>query len=179
MTYKMLLVDDEPANLRALQRLFRADYEVITATSGAEALQILAQHDVALLITDQRMPEMTGIELLKNTVSLRPRMVRIILTGYTDVDTLVEAINCGHVYRYVSKPWSNDELRLTVRRALEHYETNKKSHELESANRRLISRMREIHELATVNGEPSEAAVERSFAFSPIPLQPYPEVAGD
>ena len=104
---------------------------------------------------------------------------RIILTGYTDVDTLVEAINCGHVYRYVSKPWSNDELRLTVRRALEHYETNKKSHELESANRRLISRMREIHELATVNGEPSEAAVERSFAFSPIPLQPYPDVAGD
>ena len=141
MSYKILVVDDEPANLRSLSRLFREEFEVFTATSGAEALELLKQHDVAVLITDQRMPGMTGIELLKNTVSIRPRMVRIILTGYTDVDALVEAINCGQVYRYVAKPWSNDDLRLTVRRALEHYETNKKSYELELTNRRLASRL--------------------------------------
>jgi DNA-binding NtrC family response regulator len=125
MKYKVMIVDDEPANLRALERLFRGRYDVLTATSGAAALKLLHEEDVALLIADQRMPEMTGIELLKQTVTVRPRMVRIILTGYTDVDALVEAINCGQVYRYVTKPWSNEELQLTLKRALEHYDTNK------------------------------------------------------
>ena len=150
MSYKILIVDDELANLRTLARLFREDYEVLTAASGDEALVLLGRHDVALLITDQRMPGMTGIELLKKTVPLRPRMVRIILTGYTDVDALVEAINCGQVYRYVAKPWNNDELRLTVKRALEHFESHKQTNELESANARLISRLGEIHQLATL-----------------------------
>lgn len=151
MSYKILIVDDEPANLRTLARLFRDQYQVMTAGSGAEALQLLSQHDVALLITDQRMPGMTGTELLKNTVSLRPRMVRMILTGYTDVEALVEAINCGAVYRYVTKPWNNDELRLTVKRALEHFEINKKSHSLEHMNSRLISRLKEIQQLTTLD----------------------------
>jgi DNA-binding NtrC family response regulator len=144
MPYKILIVEDEPANLRLLERLFRRDYEVITAASGREALDLLGRHDVALLITDQRMPGVSGIELLKSTVSLRAHMVRIILTGYTDVSALVEAINCGHVYKYVTKPWNNDELRLTVERALEHYETTKERHELEQANRRLSLRLREM-----------------------------------
>ncbi|HYY58142.1 MAG TPA: HD domain-containing phosphohydrolase [Pyrinomonadaceae bacterium] len=144
MSYKILIVDDEPANLRLLERLFRRDYEVIAAASGHEALELLGRHDVALLITDQRMPGMTGIELLKRTVSLRPHMVRIILTGYTDVSALVEAINCGHVYKYVTKPWNNDELRLTVERALEHYETKKSRYELEQANGRLSLRLQEM-----------------------------------
>src|SRR2546423_7061601 len=144
MAYKIMIVDDEPANLRLLERLFRRDYKVIPASSGEEALQLLNQHDVALLITDQRMPTMTGIELLKRTVSLRPHMVRIILTGYTDVSALVEAINCGHVYKYVAKPWDNQELRLTVERALEHYETNRSRHELEQANKRLSLRLQEM-----------------------------------
>lgn len=151
MTYKILIVDDEPANLRALERLFRDDYEVITAGSGADALELLRQHDIALLITDQRMPSMTGIDLLKNTVPLRPRMVRIILTGYTDIDALVEAINCGQVYKYVTKPWNNDDLRLTVARALEHYETVKARHDLEMTVQRLTGRLNEIQELASVN----------------------------
>jgi DNA-binding NtrC family response regulator len=150
MSYKILIVDDEPSNLRALERLFRDDYEVLTAGSGSEALELLLQHDVAVLITDQRMPEMTGIELLKKTVPLRPRMVRIILTGYTDVNALVEAINCGQVYRYVGKPWNNEELKLTVQRALEHYETNKKGYELELTNERLVTTIREIQRVATL-----------------------------
>src|SRR6185503_2360724 len=132
-------------------RLFREHYQVLTAESGAEALKLLEQHDVALLITDQRMPVMTGIELLKKTASLRPRMVRMILTGYTDIEALVEAINCGQVYRYVTKPWNNDELRLTVKRAMEHFETNKKSYTLEHINQRLIARIEEIQQLATLN----------------------------
>jgi response regulator RpfG family c-di-GMP phosphodiesterase/HD-like signal output (HDOD) protein len=141
MTYKIMIVDDEPANLRLLERLFRRDYHVITASSGAEALQLLHHHDVALLLTDQRMPGMTGIELLKRAASFRPHVVRIISTGYTDVSALVEAINCGQVYKYVPKPWSNDELRVTVERAVEHYKANKSRHELGEANRRLSQRL--------------------------------------
>ena len=150
MAYKIMVVDDEPANLRLLERLFRQDHNVFTAESGEDALNLLQQHDVALLITDQRMPHMTGIELLKRTASLRPHMVRLILTGYTDVETLVEAINSGAVYKYVTKPWNNDELRLTVSRALEHYETNKARHDLEMSNNRLMARLRQIQELATI-----------------------------
>jgi response regulator RpfG family c-di-GMP phosphodiesterase len=142
MSHKILIVDDEPANLRLLERLFRRDYDIIVAASGMEAMRMLEQHDVALIITDQRMPGMTGIELLKRTASIRPHTVRIILTGYTDVEALVEAINCGQVYKYVTKPWDNDELRLTVGRAMEHYETNKSRHELTLANERLVSKMK-------------------------------------
>jgi response regulator RpfG family c-di-GMP phosphodiesterase len=144
MTYKIMVVDDEPANLRLLERLFRRDYQVLVAASGQEALQLLEQHDVALIITDQRMPGMTGIELLKRTAEFRPHMVRIVLTGYTDIGALVEAINCGQVYKYITKPWNNDQLRLTVERALQHYETTKSRHELEVANRRLSARLQEM-----------------------------------
>ena len=148
MTYKIMIVDDEPANLRTLLRLFRQDYAVVSAESGPEALTLLQQHNVALLISDQRMPGMTGIELMKKTVDVRPQMVKILLTGYTDVEALIESINCGLVYRYITKPWNNDDLRLTVSRALEHYEVIKSKHLLDMENKRLRSRLSEISELA-------------------------------
>lgn len=139
--YKIMIVDDEPANLRLLERLFRRQYQVVTAASGKEALALLEQHDFALLLTDQRMPGMTGIELLKHIDGFRPQMVRIILTGYTDMSALVEAINCGQVYKYVTKPWSNDSLRQTIARAVEHYELIKSRYDLEVANKRLVARL--------------------------------------
>jgi putative two-component system response regulator len=144
MTHKIMFVDDEPANLRLLERLFRRDYEVLCAASGEEALTVLSQHDVALLVTDQRMPGMTGIELLKRTAEFRPHMVRVLITGYTDVGALVEAINCGQVYKYVTKPWSNDDLKLTVARAVEFYDANRLRHEAEHANRRLRARLEHL-----------------------------------
>lgn len=149
MTYKIMIVDDEPANLRTLERLFRPDYQVVTAPSGAEALVLLQQHDVALLISDQRMPAMTGIELMMKTVDIRPQMVKILLTGYTDVGALIEALNSGLVYRYLTKPWNNDDLRTTVSRALEHYEVMKSKLLLGMANERLRARLREISDLAS------------------------------
>ena len=142
--YKLLIVDDEPANLRLFERLFSREYYCLTASSGADAIQLLEQHDVAILITDQRMPQMTGIELLKQSWELRPHMVRILLTGYTDVEALVEAINCGLVYMYVTKPWKNDELMLKVSRAAEHYENNKKQGALTVAIERLNLRLNEL-----------------------------------
>ena len=151
MTYKIMVVDDEPANLRILERLFRHDYVVVTAESAAQALTLLEQHDVALLISDQRMPETTGIELMKRTVALRPKMVKILLTGYTDVEALIESINCGLVYQYLTKPWNNDDLRLTVKRALDHYESSKARHLLGMENQRLNARLAQISELAAGN----------------------------
>jgi response regulator RpfG family c-di-GMP phosphodiesterase len=137
MNYKILIVDDETANLRMLERLFRDQYNVISAVSGPEALELLMQHDVALIISDQRMPVMTGIEFLKRAAEMRPQVVRIILTGYTDVNTLVEAINSGVVYKYFTKPWINEDLQQGVKRALQHYETIKSQHELRLQNERL------------------------------------------
>ncbi|HEX7722509.1 MAG TPA: response regulator [Pyrinomonadaceae bacterium] len=148
MTYKIMIVDDEPANLRTLLRLFRQDYQVITAESGAEALTLLQQHDVALMISDQRMPQMTGIELMKKAVEVRPQMVKILLTGYTDISALIESVNSGLVYRYLTKPWNNDDLQLTVARALEHYEITKSNCLIAMENKRLRARLHSISEMA-------------------------------
>ncbi|HJP95112.1 MAG TPA: HD domain-containing phosphohydrolase [Pyrinomonadaceae bacterium] len=144
MTYKLLIVDDETPNIRLLERLFRDDYYCLTASSGEEAISILDQHEVAVIISDQRMPQMTGIELLKRSAARRPHMVRILLTGYTDLEALVEAVNCGLVYMYVSKPWNNDDLKLRVSRAVEHYENNRRQHLLAATNERLEARLKEM-----------------------------------
>lgn len=128
MRYKILIVDDEEANLRALERLLSYEYQPLSAQSGAEALEVLAQHECAMIISDQRMPEMSGLDFLRQAAEMRHQTIRILLTGYTDIDTLVEAINCGIVYKYVTKPWSNDDLLQLVRRGLEHFESNKIGH---------------------------------------------------
>lgn len=142
MLYKILFVDDETANLRVLERLFRNRYELINATSGPEALELLATHDVALIISDQRMPDMTGVDFLKRAAEMRPQTVRIILTGYTDASALVEAINSGVVYKYVTKPWVNEDLMQTVKRALQHYETLKAQRQLQLQHERLQTRLK-------------------------------------
>lgn len=142
MNYKILIVDDEIANLRLMERLFRRNYQVLTALSGKEALELIKQHDIALIISDQRMPGMTGIEFLKQASELRQHTVRIILTGYTDVNALVEAINSGVVYKYVTKPWLNEDLQQTVKRGIENYETSKSLHNLTVNNERLMEQLK-------------------------------------
>jgi len=120
---KMLVVDDEPDNLDLLYRTFRREFHVLRADSGLNALSILAtEGEVAVIISDQRMPEMKGTEFLSKTVPQFPDTVRIILTGFTDVEDLVEAINSGQVYKYITKPWDPNELRAVVQRAAETYE---------------------------------------------------------
>jgi len=120
---KMLVVDDEPDNLDLLYRTFRRDFQVLKAESGVHALEVLAaEGEVAVIISDQRMPEMKGTEFLSRTVPQFPDTMRIILTGFTDVEDLVEAINSGQVYKYITKPWNPDELKAVVQRAAETYE---------------------------------------------------------
>lgn len=127
---RMLVVDDEPDNLDLLYRTFRRSFNVLRAESGAEALEVLSQEgEVAVIISDQRMPEMKGTEFLSKTVPEFPDTVRIILTGFTDVEDLVDAINAGQVYRYITKPWDPEELRGVVERASETYDLLKQQSE--------------------------------------------------
>ncbi len=117
---KLLVVDDEPDNLDLLYRTFYRDYEVLTAENASQALELLAKAgDVAVIISDQRMPQMSGTELLSLTATQYPDAIRIILTAYTDVDDLVDAINEGKVFKYVTKPWDADELKALVAQALD------------------------------------------------------------
>jgi CheY-like chemotaxis protein len=133
---KILVVDDEPDNLDLLYRTFRRDFQVLKADSGMNALQVLAaEGEVAVIISDQRMPEMKGTEFLSKTVPQFPDTVRIILTGFTDIEDLVEAINAGQVYKYITKPWDPGELKAVVQRAAETYDLLKqRTEELRRAN---------------------------------------------
>lgn len=128
--HKILVVDDEVANVRLLKRVLGDEYETLLAYSGAEGLGLLKEHDVSLIITDQRMPGMSGVQLLEQSLLVRPDAIKILLTGYTDVQALIDAINAGHVYKYIPKPWDADELKLTVRRALEAFELKKNNDQL-------------------------------------------------
>jgi serine phosphatase RsbU (regulator of sigma subunit) len=119
---KILVVDDEVANLQKLQRTFVGRYPVLAAGSGREALDLIHQNaGIAVIIADQRMPDMTGVELLRQTLPLLPEAIRIILTGYTDVDVLMAAINSCKVFRYIVKPWDPPDLLMTVERGIESY----------------------------------------------------------
>lgn len=118
MQYTILAVDDEPANLRMIERLLRKDYRVLTAASGEEALEILQRESVDLIVTDQRMPGMSGTDLLRASMQTSPDATRIILTGFTDLEALIEAINTSRVYKFVSKPWDPINLKAIIDDAL-------------------------------------------------------------
>jgi serine phosphatase RsbU (regulator of sigma subunit)/FixJ family two-component response regulator len=135
---KLMVVDDEPDNLDLLYRTFRRDYKVYRADGAMSALETLDREgEMALIISDQRMPMMNGTELLSKTVERFPETIRILLTGYTDVDDLVEAINSGKVFKYITKPWNPEELKITVQQASETYLLLKKrTQELRRALRR-------------------------------------------
>jgi response regulator RpfG family c-di-GMP phosphodiesterase len=115
----VLFVDDEPRILNTMRILFRRSYDVLTATSGAEALALLRQHAVDVVVSDQRMPEMTGIELLRVARDLQPNAMRVLLTGYSELNAIIGSINEGEIFRFVSKPWSNEDLQDTLAKAVD------------------------------------------------------------
>lgn len=123
----ILCVDDENDNLEALERIFRKKYNILKATSGPQALQFLDQYgdDISLILTDQRMPEMTGIEVLEKVINRYPDMIRILITGFTDLESVIQAINKGQIYQYITKPWDPIELSNTVDRAVERFTVGK------------------------------------------------------
>ena len=130
---KLLCVDDERNVLRALERIFMDDdYEILTAASGEEGLALFADNpDIQVVISDYRMPGMNGVEFLRQVCEKYPDTVRIVLSGYADTASVVSAINEGQIYKFVSKPWSDEELRQTVAKAVESFALNHQNKELE------------------------------------------------
>lgn len=117
----LLVVDDEPEVCNSVAHLLRHKYQVLRAHSAAEAIELMAQHEVEIIMTDQRMPEVSGVEMLQKVKSRYPEAIRMLFTGYSDINSVIAAINQGHVYRYLSKPWQPEELEAAVEDAAAEY----------------------------------------------------------
>jgi response regulator RpfG family c-di-GMP phosphodiesterase len=117
----VLYVDDEENNLFSFKATFRIKYNVLTAISGDEALKLLAEKPVHIIVTDQRMPEMTGVEFLENVLKSYPDPMRILLTGYADMNAVIDAVNKGKIFHYLTKPWNEAELDATIQKAYQKY----------------------------------------------------------
>ncbi len=159
---RILCIDDEQNVLRSLTRIFLDDpYEILTASSGAEGLLILDRCGIVpVVISDYRMPGMNGVEFLSEVRKRWPETVRIVLSGYADTGAIVSAINEGQIYRFVAKPWNDDELRITVANALERYDLGRKNLELTEELRR------KNDDLTTLNRELERRVVERTEALT-------------
>lgn len=151
MERTILLVDDEENITSALTRLLRRDgYSILRANSGRAGLEVLKTHKVGVIISDQRMPEMTGTEFLTQVRELYPDTVRIVLSGYTELNSVTDAINRGAVYKFLTKPWEDDLLRAHVEEAFQRYEmkieNSRLTHELQQANEELRQVNRELEQ---------------------------------
>ncbi|MDQ7948177.1 MAG: hybrid sensor histidine kinase/response regulator [Pedobacter sp.] len=135
---RVLYIDDEENNLQAFKASFRRQYEIYTAISAAEGLKILQNVDIQVIIADQKMPNTTGVEFFKSITQTYPDPIRILLTGYTDIEALADAINHGDIYRYITKPWNDLELHNSIKNAYDAYRSKidlrNKMAELEKTN---------------------------------------------
>lgn len=146
MERTILLVDDEANILSALTRVLRPQgYRILRAGSGKEGLELLAQNEVGVIVTDQRMPVMTGVEFLHQVRDRYPETVRIVLSGYTELNSITDAINRGAIYKFLTKPWEDDLLRANIEEAFQRYEMKRENdrlkHELE---KRVEEKTREL-----------------------------------
>jgi two-component system response regulator HupR/HoxA len=159
--YAILVVDDEVGVVESLEFLLSDDYTVFTATSGKEGLEILEREEIDLVIVDEKMPGMRGVEFLERAVLIRPRAIRMLITAETDVNSIVRAINEGRIYRYIPKPWDNDELKLNVKRALETYR-------LAAENAQLGAALAEANEKLRAENLYLRREVQRQYGFDQI-----------
>ena len=138
---KILIVDDEPSVLNSLKRTLRKEHDVILSQDGFSAIQVLNEQEIAVIIADQRMPKMNGVTLLEKAMEIQPDTARILVTGYSDIQAVIDAINEGNVYYYIHKPWEPEDVRLIIRQAIDRYnliQTNRSLvAEIEETNRRL------------------------------------------
>jgi response regulator RpfG family c-di-GMP phosphodiesterase len=130
---RILYVDDEENNLQAFKATFRRDFKVFLAISAKEGEDILSREEIDLIITDQRMPEKTGVEFLESIIPTYPKPIRLLLTGYTDIQAVIDAINKGQVYHYLTKPWEEDYLRTVIKNAYEVYSLRRENERLTEA----------------------------------------------
>ena len=137
----VLYVDDEPHNLTAFKAAFRRDYNIFLAECAQKAKEIVEASDIHVILSDQRMPVTTGIEFFESLIATRPEPIRILITGYTDINAVVDAINRGQVYKYLTKPWNENDIRIFVDRAYEVFKLRKENEEL---NRKLLDANRKL-----------------------------------
>jgi two-component system, NtrC family, response regulator HupR/HoxA len=121
-TKSILIIDDQPEILNALERLLKNKYKIHRSDSGKEALEILKKYSVQVIISDQRMPQMTGVEFLEQSIKIQPEAIKLLITAYADINASISAVNKGQIFYYISKPWEDDELLLIVQRAFERYQ---------------------------------------------------------
>ncbi len=154
--HTMLIVDDEPDVLDSLRHLFHRTYRVLTVESGAEALELLRDEDIHVILSDQRMPGMTGDAFLAQARHVRPDAVRILSTGYADIQAVINAVNEGRIFRYVLKPWNPEELEGIIKQAIEQFE-------LLAERKRLIEQLQDANaQLTQANQELAEASLLKS-----------------
>src|SRR5688572_12357657 len=159
--HTILVVDDEADVVKSVKDLLRLDYKVIGATSAAEALELLDKEQVHVVMTDQRMPGMTGVQFLAKLKAQYPNVIRLLFTGYADVRAVVDAINQGHVWRYITKPWDPEELAAIIREACERYDLVRERDELLAQLRGQNAELEQVNvnlgqanaSLATANAE--------------------------
>jgi len=163
--FTILYVDDEEQNLISFKATFRRDYKIYTAKSGIEGIEMIRNNKINLIITDQRMPEMTGIQFLEKIIPEYPETIRMILTGFSDIEVIIDAINTGRIFRYISKPWDHNELKMTIENARQLYE-------LQERNRNLITQLQQKVEeqektLKLFTRYVPETIVEKSLKSTP------------
>lgn len=155
--YTLLFVDDERNILSALRRIFRNDgYLILTAESGVEALKLIEEHDVSVIVSDQRMPNMNGAQLLTESKLIAPHAIRILLTGYSDIDDAVKSINDGQIFRYLTKPWDDRELKFAILQALVYHDLSRRSeslvNDLKKKNEDLVQQLEQAQAQQTGGG---------------------------
>jgi len=126
----ILYIDDEPHNLTAFKASFRRAYNIFTAENAEEGRNILENNDIHVILSDQRMPKMTGIEFFESIIEKFPGPIRILITGYTDINAVIDAINRGQVYKYLTKPWNENDVKIFIEKAYEVYYLRKENAEL-------------------------------------------------
>ncbi len=126
----VLYIDDEIDNLNSFKATFRRNFNIVTSDSPDEALTLLERDEIHVILSDQRMPKMTGIEFFEKIQVTHPEPIRILITGYTDINAVIDAINRGQVYKYLTKPWIEDDVKIFVEKAYEVYRLRKENIEL-------------------------------------------------
>ncbi len=169
---KVLVIDDEQSSLNAVFRTLRREFDVLMSLSGHAALEILKSQQIEVILADQRMPEMTGVEFFNKAQALQPETIRILITGYTDIEAIIQAINEGQIFYYINKPWEPDELRIIVRQAAERYrlicENQRLMQELKIANDRLAAENTILHREAK-----KQYSFENIIGESPAMMQVF------
>ncbi|WP_413674832.1 EAL domain-containing protein [Massilia cellulosiltytica] len=181
----LLLVDDEPSIVSSLKRLLRGDgYRILTANSGSEGLKLLEEHTVDLIVSDQRMPEMTGVEFLRKVRQLYPDTVRIVLSGYTELQTVTDAVNGGAIYKFLTKPWDDEQLRSHIQEAVAYgamaNENRLLTLEVRTANQKLAAVNRQLESvLARQRSDIEQGEISLDIVHEALDNVPVPVLASD